>query len=67
MLLEEAPYDALLLKDLEKELQQMVGKMPPELLTEVAVFKDIRNGELTTLITFASSELVDYLSKTDQG
>ena len=67
VLLEEAPHDALLLKDLEKELQQMVGKMPPELLTEVAVFKDIRNGELTTLITSASSELVDYLSKTDQG
>ncbi len=67
ILLENAPHDALLLKDIEKELQQMVGKMPPELLAEVAVFKDIRNGELVPLITSASSELVDYLSKTDQG
>ena len=67
VLLEDAPHDTLLLKDLEKELQQMVGKMPPELLAEVAAFKDIRNGELTALITSASSELVDYLSKTDQG
>lgn len=66
-LLEDAPHDALLLKDIEKELQQMVGKMPLELQTEVAAFKDIRNGELASLITTTSSELVDYLSKTDQG
>ncbi len=67
VLLEDAPHDALLLKDIEKELQQMVGKMPPELLAEVAAFKDIRNGELVPLITSSSSELVNYLSRTGQS
>ncbi len=66
VLLEEAPHDALLLKDIEKELRQMAGKVEPELLIEVAAFKDIRNGELAPLVTSMSSELVDYLSRTDQ-
>ncbi len=66
ILLEEAPNDAMLLKDLEKELQLMVGRMPTELMAEVPVFKDIRNGELTPLIKSASSALIDYLSRTEQ-
>lgn len=66
-LLEQAPNDVLLLKDLEKELQLMVGRMPPELMAEVPAFKDIRNGELLSLISSASSELIAYLSRTDQG
>lgn len=66
VLLDEAPADVSLLNDLEKDLQLMVSKMPPELNAEVAMFKDIRNGELTTLINSASSDLIAYLATTDQ-
>ncbi|MDP1558318.1 MAG: DNA repair exonuclease [Nitrosomonas sp.] len=65
-LLEEAPFDLALLKDLEKELQLLVGKAPYELTEAVPAFTEIRNGELAQLVKTVSPGLIAYLAQSEQ-
>lgn len=66
VLLEEAPFDMALLKDLEKELQLLAGKAPYELTEAVPAFTVIRNGEFAQLVKMVSPGLVAYLAGSTQ-
>lgn len=62
-LLEEAPNDAALLRDLAEELQQLVGKAPFELTEAVPEFKSIRSGDIAQIVKGVSPGLIAHLAK----
>jgi len=62
-LLEEAPKDELLLRNLAEELQQLVGKAPFELMDAVQDFKSIRAGDVVQIVKTVSPSLIAHLVK----
>jgi DNA repair exonuclease SbcCD nuclease subunit len=62
-LLEEAPKDELLLRNLAEELQHLVGKAPFELMEAVQDFKSIRAGDVAQIVKTVSPSLIAHLAK----
>jgi len=62
-LLEVAETDPEFLKGLQQDLLELVAKAPMELQSLVPYFKDIRSGDLTTLVHEVRHGLVSQLAK----
>ena len=62
ILLDDAPQDETLLKSLAEDLQQMIGKMPFELVESMPELKNIRDGDLSDLLRSITPGLIAHLA-----
>ncbi len=62
ILLDDAPQDETLLKSLAADLQQMIGKMPFELVESMPELKNIRDGDLSDLLRSITPGLIAHLA-----
>ncbi len=61
-LLEHAPNDEALLRDIAEELQQLVGRAPFELTEAVPDFAYIRSGEVAQIVKAVTPGLIAHLA-----
>lgn len=64
-LLAQAHTDTALMKELQDDLMQMVGKLPLEVVGAVPVLEDIRAGRLETLVQSTAPSLLAHLAQAD--
>ncbi|MBC7502133.1 MAG: DNA repair exonuclease [Herminiimonas sp.] len=65
LLLDEAPHDEALLESLALDLQQMVGKMPLDLVESIPDLKRIREGHIADLVRTITPGLIAHLANSN--